>query len=96
MLAIHDVMENFGVDSVAYKCSDVQEVLKVETSFLSQVSDGSISNHKLFATVFGRSDNAIDWFNPKEHKRELISIDKFSEVFTGYAMFFATTKDEGA
>ena len=95
MLAIHDVMENFGVASVAYKCSDVQEVLKVETSFLSQVSDGSLSNHKLFATVFGRSDNAIDWFNPKEHKRELISIDKFSEVFTGYAMFFATTKDEG-
>lgn len=53
MLAIHDVMENFGVASVAYKCSDVQEVLKVETSFLSQVSDGSISNHKFSLQYLG-------------------------------------------
>ena len=94
MLAIHDVFVEFGVESEGYKCEDIEQILKLDLPFLVQVSKGSNGN-KLFALVYERKCDKIDWYNPFNHKREDISEDLFRDFFSGYVLFFEKTDKYG-
>lgn len=93
LLAVHDVFEEFGIDSEGYKLDSVDSLLDVGQPFLAQVYKNE--EDKLFALVYNIRTSELDWFNPFKHKRETISVDSFKNLFSGYVLFFETSNESG-
>jgi len=91
LLAVHDTFKAFGIDTVALKVDDMQQ-LKQQT-VLVQIKNGV--DDELFAYVYGQTEKKLDWYNPILHRREFIKRVEFEKNFTGYIMLFEVQEDAG-
>lgn len=95
MLAIHDVFEEFGIASEAYKYGEVEKILDIKEPFLVQIKTEDGNGQVFFALVYGHEGKTADWFNPISHRREDISIIDLKKKSTDYAMLFSASPKAG-
>lgn len=95
MLAIHDVFEEFGIVSEAYKLEPFERILDIKEPFLLQVKTEKENGNTFFALVYGNDGETADWFNPISHRRECISFIDLKKKSTNYAMLFSASPKAG-
>ena len=86
-LAVYDILAEYGVSSTAMKCNDFNKLQVLKRSFIAQIKSAS-SEQEIFAFVYKIEDNKVDWYNSQKQRREQISLDDFSKLFTGYILVF--------
>ena len=87
LLAVYDILAEYGVSSAAMKCDDYNKLQVLKRSFIAQIKSAS-SEQEIFVFVYKIEDNKIDWYNSQKQRREQISLDGFSKLFTGYILVF--------
>lgn len=87
LLAVYDILAEYGVSSAAMKCYDFDKLQVLKRSFIAQIKSAS-SEREIFAFVYEIEDNKVDWYNSQKQRREQISLDDFSKLFTGYILVF--------
>lgn len=94
LLSIYDTLEDYNVNSVAFKIDDLKKILTYHQEklliLIKTETDGD-----LFGYVYNLKGNTIEWYNPVTHKREFISFNDLSRIFTGYIMDFKIKEDVG-
>lgn len=94
LLAISDVMKDYGVENISAYLKDAKELTKVSQLFIAQVVSENKSG-KMFALIYSVSETGVSWYNPERHKQEEISFDEFEERFTGYIQVFQKSETCG-
>jgi len=95
LLAVHDVFEEFGVMSEAYKCNDSDKIVSINVPFLAQIRSKGSQGQRVFALIYSNDGNETDWYNPLNHKREHITIGNLKKLLTGYIMLFYPSQNSG-
>ena len=85
LLAVYDILAEYGVSSVAMKCDDFEKLIFLKHRFIAQVRLSS-SDQEVFAFVYSIEEGKVVWYNNESQKRESISLDYFSKLFTGYIL----------
>lgn len=87
LLAVYDILAEYGVSSAAMKCNDFDKLQVLKRSFIAQLKPAS-SEQEIFTFVYKIENKKVDWYNSQKQKREQISWDVFSKLFTGYILVF--------
>lgn len=87
LLAVYDILAEYGVSSAAMKCNDFDKLQVLKRSFIAQLKPASLEQ-EIFAFVYKIENKKVDWYNSQKQKREQISWDVFSKLFTGYILVF--------
>lgn len=87
LLAVYDILAEYGVSSAAMKCNDFDKLQVLKRSFIAQLKPTS-SEQEIFTFVYKIENKKVDWYNSQKQKREQISWDVFSKLFTGYILVF--------
>ena len=69
------------------KCNDFDKLQVLKRSFIAQLKPTS-SEQEIFTFVYKIENKKVDWYNSQKQKREQISWDVFSKLFTGYILVF--------
>ncbi len=94
LLAIHDVLSEYEVESTAFKCNNLNNLLSEEIGFVAQIRNRG-DDQELFAFVYGKKGDALEWYNPRTHRKENIGIGEFLKVFSGIVLLFEATDGSG-
>lgn len=87
LLAISDVMKDYGVESLSVYLKEAKELTKTPEPFIAQIVSENKSG-KMFALIYAISEIKVSWYNPERHKQEEITFDDFKKRFTGYIQIF--------
>lgn len=87
LLAVYDILAEYGVSSVAMKCNGFDKLQALKRSFIAQIKSAD-SEQEIFAFVYKIEDNKVDWYNSQKQRREQISLNDFLKLFTGYILVF--------
>lgn len=87
LLAVSDVMKDYGVENISIYLKDTKELMKISQPFIAQIVSENKSG-KIFALVYSVSETKVSWYNPEKHKREEVAFDEFAGRFTGYMQVF--------
>lgn len=82
--AVSDVLWHYGIETLSLRVDDLDQIEPSRLFFLAQIN---YQERLLFALVYQRMQDSVDWYNPMKHRRETISLDSFREISTGYIMF---------
>lgn len=94
LLSISDALSTFKVDNMSIKTT-TDSFENLPTPFIIQINGVKIQ-YPLFGIIKSvSSNNTLNWFNPEKKKYENISIEKFNNLFTGYAMLAETSEHSG-
>ncbi|NWJ49397.1 MAG: thioredoxin domain-containing protein [Bacteroidetes bacterium] len=93
LLSLSDVLKSYGVDNVSIKTAD-DNLRNIPSPFIAQIKSVS-TKQDLFSVIYKFDTFSMRWFNPETHKRESISPENFSRIFTGIVLFAEPSEDAG-
>ena len=86
-LAAYDVLSEYGISSIGMKCNSVDKLKSLKCSFIAQIKPNK-SKSGVFIFVYKIEDNHVDCYDSYKQKRELVSLEDFSKLFTGNILLF--------
>ncbi len=93
MLALSDVFNSFGVESMALRVESIKTLADKPLPLIVQVQ--SEAGDSLFALVLSIGDESVIWYNPVSGRRETIPIDELQVQYTGVVQFLAADEASG-
>ena len=89
LLSVSETLNRLGLKTCAYKIKDIKELKNYKSSFLIQIK----KEDTFFAIVYAQNEQKIIWYNPIKHKKEEITYNSFSELFTGYILLYEVSEN---
>lgn len=95
LLSISDVLKQYGVDNISLK-TGVENLTMIPKPFVAQIigKEGDFST-SLFSVIYQIDGESVEWFNPQEHRQEVISQETFAEVYNGYIQLYEKGENAG-
>lgn len=81
MLSIHDVLNQFGMESVAVKLKP-EEFKMVDTPFLAHIAGRKVK-HPLFAVVYEMNEKGMRVYNPETKRTRVMAMGDFQKLYLG-------------
>ena len=94
LLAISDVLRNFGVDNLAVRVAINEWDFDFSCPFLAHIKSSDLIN-EIFVVVRNLSKEKIEFYSPESKKIEIMSWDNFNQIYNGVILVIEPSENAG-
>lgn len=94
LLAIVDVLRNFGVDNLAVRVAIDEWDYDFSCPFLAHIKSSDLVN-EIFVVVRNLSKEKIEFYSPESKKIEIMSWDNFNQIYKGVILVIEPSENAG-
>ena len=93
LASVGDVIQNYGIRSIGYKLS-IDNFKEVPIPFLANIHAKKVP-FDTFAVVQRIDSNSIEIYSPESSKNEILTLEEFSKIYSGYILAVEAVDNAG-